>query len=169
MAFLFLYFLVMWFWTLKAEFSSQAPINIISWDFKWFSLVFFFRFKSCRVEIQLSSDSVPKSWETNLLLVTLRVPDFFPNSLSNLFLLLDNGLKFEILIPVVLGIQENESEQFIISNWEFLLLFFLFGTKNLSRLIWVSSLSQPFLLRDSLLLKDVLFFLLWPLKDSTPA
>lgn len=166
MAFLFLYFLLITVCTLMAEFSSATPIKDISWFFKVAILLFLFLLKSLRVICQLKLSSATKSPDESLLLVRgfLGVE---PTSLEILFLLL-TVLSKEGASPLSIGSQEKESVEAIIIILE-LLVFFFFGTKNLSIFIWFLALPQPFLLRASTRLKEFPDFLFLPFKVSTPA
>ena len=165
MALLFLYFLVIWFWTLSAESSSQADIMNMSWFFNWLIFLFFFFFKSCKLVKQLHSPSTPKSLEAILLLVTGPF-DCFPTNLLIRFLLLNPGPLFGETSSYDLGIQEKESVQVISISWLFSKFFRLLGTKNLSIVIWLGSCPQPFLFNASLRLKVLLGFLRLALSDS---
>ena len=165
MALLFLYFLVIWFWTLSAESSSQADIMNMSWFFSWLIFLFFFFFKSCKLVKQLHSPSTPKSLDVIRLLVTGPF-DCFPTSLLIRFLLLKLGPFVGDTSVYDLGIQEKESVHVMSINWLFSKFFRLFGTKNLSIVIWLGSCPHPFLFKASLRLKVLLGFLRLALSES---
>ena len=164
MAFLFLYFLVIWLCTLRAESSSHANIIGKSSFLSRSSLLLLLRFMDLR-SVKLSSACMSMLVRRDLDTCGFSV---FPISLSILLLdltLMDEGVTL-LLITLLDGIQEKESVHPIIINLESSVFFFLAGTKKSSIFFCVVSLVlHPFLFRDSLRLK-VCFFLLF--RNSKP-